>query len=173
MDWLDFPPDVEAWADECARATESTETFEVIGGVTKTHGTGAVRVRMQSGRFAWAKPGRGGDNLRLVGREKLAAHLGFLLKLPVAPVQISRQTTEHRHILPTVVALSYETLASGRDWEDFRATQDEVDSLRSTFTALWVFHAWIAERDHRGAGWNLKGERLEQILINPAHILPR
>lgn len=108
---------------------------------------------------AWAKPARGSNPL-VVGREKLAADLAFHLGLPVCPVRITRQTSKHHPVLPEVVSLSYETLPSGKDWDQFKATQQEIEKLRSAFTALWVFHGWIAERDHRGAGWNLKGERL-------------
>ena len=96
----------------------------------------------------------------VVGREKLAADLGFHLKISIAPVHISRQTAGHSVVLPPVVALSYETLVAGKDWEKFGPTPEDLKKLKPMFTALWVLHGWIAERDHRGAGWNLKGERV-------------
>ena len=74
--------------------------------------------------------------------------------------------------MPDVVVLSYETLTSGRNWSDLKATAEETASLRASFTALWVFHGWIAERDHRGTGrlgppaWNIKGERAADGSMN-------
>lgn len=159
--WRSFAPHVEEHAIDCRSTPESTEPFDIIGGVVGG-GSSAVPIRLRSGRLAWAKPARiAGDNAD-VARERLAFVLGHELGLPVAAVQISRQTETLRNQLPPIVALSFANLAAGVMWNQLRPapTPDELLALRASFSAMWAFHAWIDDHDHRGEGWNFHVERV-------------
>jgi hypothetical protein len=158
--WRFFAPHVEEFSAECARNGESTEKFTVTGN-PEPGSSGAVPVKMESGRRAWVKPaGKKGD-AALVGRERLAFVLGNRFKLPIAPVLITRQTSGHAHDLPTMGALSFATLGAGKRWDKLSPapSPDEIKPLKASFTALHVFHTWIDDHDHRGSGWNFDGER--------------
>lgn len=160
--WRTYAPHVEALANECAKPenTESTEKFTVsdriMGG-----SAGSVLVTMESGLPAWVKLKGGPEDFALVARERLAFILGNSLKLPIAPVQITRQTTGHPRTLPAVGVLSFPTLGAGKSWMDLdpKPTIDEIAPLKAVFSAIWAFHAWIDDHDHRGEGWNFDGQR--------------
>jgi hypothetical protein len=154
--WCSFDPHVEAHAATCLTNQISTEPFQVTGAAAGS-GSTAVPVKLQSGRSAYAKPARlqPGD----VARERLAFVLAHRLQLPVATVVISRESTGLMLTLPPVVALSFEMLSQGRQWGQFAASPAELNSLRSVFTAMHVFHAWIDDHDHFG-GSNMQCERM-------------
>jgi hypothetical protein len=160
--WRSYAPHVEEFANECAKAenVESMEKFTVTD-QTESGSGGSVKVIMDSGLLAWVKLKGGPDDFALVARERLAFVLGNRLKLPIAPIQITRQTTGHSRKLPELTVLSFATLSAGNKWMKLnpKPTAEEIAPLKASFSALRAFHAWICELDHRGEGWNFDGQR--------------
>lgn len=154
--WRSFEPHVERFASACASQAVSTDRFS-ISGPPAGGGSTAVPVAMPSGLAAYAKPARAqpGD----VAREWLAFMLGYRVGLPLASVQISRETANLTFPLPPVVALSYNMLAQGRPFGQLTLSPQEQDAARPIFSAMHAFHAWIDDHDHFG-GANTHIERM-------------
>ena len=107
MTFRNFEPDIEKVAAECRANCFTKEPFDIVDATRQGGATGALSVLMKhSGLTAWAKPeGTANNLLRDVAHEKIGSDLGFDLKLPVAPVAISRETNGKN--LHSTVALSY------------------------------------------------------------------
>lgn len=162
--WRIFEPHVEAHSAIAKTEPISTEPFQIIGPLLEG-GSSSVRVRLESGLEPYAKPAhpRTGD----VARERIAFLLGHRLGLPVATVQISRETVGLPLILPPIVALSFPMLGRARPWEQMAISPVDRASLRRIFTAMHVFHCWIDDHDHF-CGSNVEAERMQDGSIRMA-----
>jgi len=113
---------------------------------------GACEVSLPCGRLAFVKPTLTDFDL-IAANEKLAADLGYLLGLPVAPVAIvppgSLPEFPDRHL-----ALSLSCFSKGRAWG--RAGPAVDARLAETLEALRVFWSWIGDVDHDAHYGNLR-----------------
>lgn len=112
---------------------------------------GACRVSFFDQHVGFVKPRPDSQNPLVVANEKIAADLGFLLHLPVAPVVIRlpiEGTEWQRHS-----AMSLACLPAGRHWGDQPLQPDHQTA--PGLEALRVFWSWLGDVDHGGHPHNL------------------
>jgi hypothetical protein len=120
-----------------------------LSGTFSSTADGACQAYLGDGTVVYAKPRPGTANNILLGREKVAADLGHLLELPVAPVVIREpgaSWSDHS-------MLSLACLPAGRLWSSGGIAHSPVAAPE--LEALRVFWTWIGDSDHGGHGENL------------------
>lgn len=172
--WRKFSAEFERDTKTVSRGLFTEEPFEIEPGQKPAGGaTTAVRVVMKvTKRFAWAKPARASNpaDAPCPAHEKIAADLADLLELPIPPVALSNKTEGMG--LAKVVALSYEALPQGKPWAKLSdAQKDQAKAkLLPTFSAMWVFNAWVCDTDHNWNVGNVIVEIFPDGLVNTAFI---
>ncbi|SEI85375.1 hypothetical protein SAMN05518849_1011117 [Sphingobium sp. AP50] len=132
---------------------------------------GACRVTFGGSRVGFVKP-RMDAGTPVVANEKIAADLGFLLHLPVAPVVIRAPQDGTEWDRFTILSLA--CLGSGRHWGEGNASlnQHNVPGLE----ALRTFWTWIGDIDHNQHPQNLLYEidssgRMQLLSIDHSYLL--
>ena len=112
---------------------------------------GACRASFGTGHVGFVKPRPDNPSELVIFNEKIAADLGYVLHLPVAPVVV-REAMEGTE-WSRMTSMSLACLKSGRHWGDgpLAATAETASGLET----LRVFWTWIGDEDHNGHPANL------------------
>jgi hypothetical protein len=151
-----FPPHIEALANETDSIPFVQETWTVTGQHTPTANAAVPVVLDNSGRRAFAKPGRPCDrDCIFAAHEKISSDLARKLVLPIPPVHLARPAPALG--FPNVVAMSYVPFPQPRRWSERVGllTDGQVVALRPAAAAMRVFHTWIVDQDHAGNDGNV------------------
>lgn len=102
----------------------------------------------------WVKPRRD-DRLEVAAKEKIAADLATLLKLPVSSILLSKVTKPNGELCPAAMS-KYSTDLYHEKWSRFmkKRSQSDIDAVNTYFqdnsdivAAMFVFDTWIRNRD--------------------------
>lgn len=112
---------------------------------------GACRASFGDGSVGFVKPRPDHAGSLVVCNEKIAADLGHVLHLPVAPVVVREVMVGTEWVRMTSMSLA--CLAAGRHWGDgpLAVSAETAAGLE----ALRVFWTWIGDEDHSGHPANL------------------
>lgn len=110
---------------------------------------GACPVEFGTNESAFVKPRSGVAANLVVAREKIAADLAYMLRLPVAPVVVRPPDSGSTHHS----AMSLARLTSARHWASGGSAH--LAAVAITLEHLRVFWTWIGDADHNGHGGNL------------------
>ena len=121
----------------------------VRGRFTQTE-DGACEVALHDGTIAFVKPRQDKQKKLMVAREKIAADLGHVFDLPVAPVVVRKPEGGD---WPFYSAMSLACLNSPREWKS--SNFEGAKSAYPALDCLKVFWTWIGDRDHQGNHGNL------------------
>lgn len=122
-----------------------------IAGPWSSTADGACEVHFDNGTVAYVKPRQDVARNLTVAREKIAADLAHLLKLPVAPVVVRAPDPDSEW--PHYSAMSLACLRAGRLWAS--GGDAHLEKAAPALEGLRVFWTWIADVDHNGHGQNL------------------
>lgn len=145
-----FPAAAASVADDWYRDPICTASVTPLGAFSQS-ADGACQVALPDGSLAYVKPRPDAEKKLVVAREKIAADLGHLLDLPVAPVAVRLPDQENGW--PFHSAISLVCLPAGRLWQD--GGSDHLLAAAEGLETLRIFWTWIGDQDHGGHGANL------------------
>jgi hypothetical protein len=132
---------------------------------------GACPIEFGDNRSAFVKPRT--ENKILVAQEKIAADLGYLLGLPVAPIVILNPDPSNNW--PHHTAMSLVVNKSARLW--VAGGDVHMPIAAEPLERLRVFWTWIGDCDHNNHGANLlfavSEGKIELCAIDHGHSLSR
>jgi len=120
-------------------------------GPFSTTADGACPVKLVDGDVAYVKPRPDTAKNLVVAREKIAADLGHLLNLPVAPVVIRLPDPTQKW--PHYSAMSLAKMPAARQWGAGGAAH--LAQAGQALEELRVFWTWLGDIDHNGHPGNL------------------